>query len=262
MSLTIHAKERLASPPAAVLLDLDGTLYPYGPAHAAGLEGAALAAANLLGLEAPDFRARYDASRAEIQAALGGTASSHSRLLYFQRLVEGLGRGPAPGASLALEEAYWSRYLAAARLFPGSKEFLDDLCRAGIPSALVTDLTAATQLRKLVALGLEQSFQAIVTSEEAGRDKPHPAIFALAMEKLRPPPGPVWMIGDDPRADIEGAAHALGAVTFQRLDPGITPSPKADVLFDDFAEPRALLASLAPDWSMGAVGSAVRFVEE
>jgi putative hydrolase of the HAD superfamily len=61
------------------------------------------------------------------------------------------------------------------------KELLDDLRRLGIPTAIVTDLTAQIQFRKVVYFGLDHYFDYIITSEEAGHDKPHQAPFKLAL---------------------------------------------------------------------------------
>lgn len=77
---------------------------------------------------------------------------------------------------------------------------------------LITDLTAEIQLRKIVHLKIEKLIDLVVSSEEAGADKPHNSIFALALKKLRLSRKEVVMIGDDSRKDIKGA-RALGIRT-------------------------------------------------
>jgi putative hydrolase of the HAD superfamily len=46
-----------------------------------------------------------------------------------------------------------------------------------------------------------------VTSEEAGKEKPHPFIFHLALEKLKIQKYDVCMIGDSYSKDIVGAIN-------------------------------------------------------
>ena len=70
-------------------------------------------------------------------------------------------------------------------LFKGVKEMLEDLRLLEVPIAIVTDLTAQIQYRKMVYFDLDKFFDYVVTSEESGFDKPHPSSFKLAVEKLK-----------------------------------------------------------------------------
>jgi len=127
------------------------------------------------------------------------------------------------------------------------KELLDDLRLLGTPTAIVTDLTAQIQFRKVVYFGLDHCFDYIVTSEEAGFDKPHEAPFRIALEKMRPKGDCVWMIGDDSVTDMRGAREKINAVTLQKLHEGVVLGAEEsapDVAFDEFGELRRLLARL------------------
>ncbi len=239
MTLKLNRPERFETLPAAVLLDSDNTLYPYGPAHEAGLAATRAKATNVLSIQPRQFDEGYARARDEVKAQLGATASSHSRLLYFQRLLELLGLNTQVLLALDLEQTYWRTYLSHARLFEGVVEFLDELRIAGIPTAVVTDLTAQIQFRKIVYLGLDHYFDYVVTSEEAGRDKPDRAPFQLAVDKLQPGDGGIWMIGDDPETDIKGARESIDAITLQKRHGGVVVAEgegRADLVFDDFAE--------------------------
>ncbi len=119
----------------------------------------------------------------QIKNRLKGTGSSHSRLLYLQRMLEILGLGSQVLLALDFEQTYWRTFLSNAILFDGVKELLEDIRLIGIPTAIVTDLTAQIQFRKIVYFGLEYYFDFIVTSEEARYDKPHEAPFKIAVEK-------------------------------------------------------------------------------
>lgn len=88
----------------------------------------------------------------------------------------------------------------------------------------------------------------MVTSEEAGFDKPHRAPFELALRKMRATASCVWMIGDNPVNDIGGAREKINAVTLQKLHPGIELGKGAntpDAAFREFGELRQFLSQLS-----------------
>jgi putative hydrolase of the HAD superfamily len=72
-------------------------------------------------------------------------------------------------------------------------------------NCIVTDLTADIQFKKLIQLGLMDNIKYIVTSEESGKEKPHPYIFHLALEKIGLDKTELVYIGDDYEKDIIGA---------------------------------------------------------
>lgn len=229
--------EAFTTRPAAVLFDLDHTLYEYDPPHAEGMRAVREKLATSLDVTAPAFDAAFATARNAVKKRLGHTASSHSRLLYFAATVEALGYGPQPLLALDLEQTYWRTFLGTARLAAGAEDVLIELRALNIPLGLVTDLTMQIQFRKLVYFGLDRTFDAVVTSEEAGVEKVGLTPFAILMNKLRLPDGaPVWMVGDS-RADIEGSRTALKATTIQKLwGLGAAQAhPDADALVHDFA---------------------------
>jgi HAD superfamily hydrolase (TIGR01549 family) len=259
--IKIHSPGQFEHLPHAVLFDFDNTFYAYGPAHAAGMEATRAKAMSAFSISAEQFDQAFKAARGEIKARLGATASSHNRLLYFQKLLEAIGLGSQVLLALDFEQTYWRSYLVAAQLFPGSMAFLDDLRLAGIPTAVVTDLTAQIQLRKMVYFGLDRHFECVVTSEEIGHDKPHEAMFRLALEKLQPAGAVVWMIGDSAEKDIAGARDAIGAVTIQiehaHVDAPSTVGPQADATFTDFADLGRLLEKLVAESASASTSQGV-----
>lgn len=247
MSIVIHRPAAFTALPSAVLFDLDDTLYAYRPAHAAGLHAARAKAARQFNIPENRFNDAFDAARLAVKERLGLTASAHSRLLYFQLALEGLGFGSRVLPALDLEQTYWRAYLASAQLFDGVVALLDDLRIAGIPAGVVTDLGAQIQFRKIVYFGLDNHIDFIVTSEEAGADKPAPAIFHLAAAKLKPRGDRLWMVGEDPARDIGGARAAIGAATIQKIHEGVTPGTgdlRADAEVTHFDALRRLIADL------------------
>jgi len=225
--------------PQAVIFDTDNTLYPYIPAHREATKAVENKVEKQLGIDREVFRAAFAESRQDIKTRLGDVASSHSRLLYLQRTIEKLELGTRILTTLDLEQTYWRTFLANCRLFPDVLDFIQLLKSKGITTANITDLTAQIQFRKLVYFGLDELFDYVVTSEEAGADKPDKRTFEVALEKLQIEPKNIWMIGDNPKSDMAGAGE-MGMVKIQKnhygvevIDSGIS---KPDLIFNNYRE--------------------------
>lgn len=245
--MRIIRSSAFSSLPAVILLDLDNTLYEYAPANQAAMGAVTSVVVESLALSKEEFEAAFLQARSETKSFLGPTASSHSRLLYFQRTLENLGLGPQPFLSLDMEQIYWSKFLRTAKLFDGARRFLSLSRLLGIKTALVTNLTAQIQMRKIVTFGLESSIDCLVSSEEVGVDKPNAKCFETALEKVSHQTGAVWMIGDSIKDDIAGARESIRAVTVQKLHKGVergTGANRADAEFADFHNLSEFLESL------------------
>lgn len=246
--INYYSSERLAILPDAILFDTDNTLYPYDPAHKVAQSAVRDKAVRTFSITEHEFDHAFNQARQEVKTRLKHTASSHSRLLYLQRMLELMGLGSQVLLALDFEQTYWRTFLCNAVLFEDVKELLDDIRLLGIPTAIVTDLTAQIQFRKIVYFGLDHYFDYIVTSEEAGFDKPHAAPFQLAVEKMRPKGSCIWMIGDNPVNDIRGAKEKIDAVTLQKIHKGVDVgvnenAPHAS--FESFTDLRKLISGLA-----------------
>lgn len=88
----------------------------------------------------------------------------------------------------------------------GAVEALATLREHGLKLAVVSNWDCSLPER-LEALGLSQSFDAIVSSAEAGAPKPEPRPFELALERLHTSADRALHIGDED-ADARGAAAA------------------------------------------------------
>ena len=245
--MKIHSKDAFQGRPDCVLLDLDNTLYGVDAPMAAGQQAARDYAKNELSIDADAFDRAFTVSREELKHRLGDTASSHSRLLYFQRTIERAGLATQPFAALQMEQAYWSAFLAEAQLFEEVTDFLDDLRIAGVRVVIVTDLTAQVQHRKMLFFGLHRYIDWMVTSEEVKQDKPAPEIFELALAKLGGVEGHIWMIGDNASGDIIGARQAVGAATIQKLHAGVEEGKgdtQPDATFTHFSDLRRFFSGL------------------
>jgi len=232
MRIQINEIMRLISETEAVIFDTDNTLYPYLPAHKEATHAVEEKVEKILGVDKEIFRLAFKDARNEIKKRLGTVASSHSRLLYLQRAIEKLGLGTRILLVLDLEQTYWRTFLSNCKLFPDVFDFIYLLKSKGIPTANITDLTAQIQFRKLVYFGLDELFNFVVTSEEAGMDKPDSSPFELAIEKLACSPEKVLMIGDNLISDIQGAQN-MGILAFQKIHQG-SPQDKSSVIKPDF----------------------------
>ena len=183
--------------PSLVIFDLDDTLYPYEPSHRAGTAALVQFASRELGVKDRAFLDVWDSARKRVKARLGATGSSHSRLLYAHEAIEMLGLRSQPALALAMEQEYWRENLLAMRLRPGARDLLSSLRFNNIPIAIVTDLTAQIQFRKLVHLELDHLVDHVVTSEEATTDKLGLEPFRVLFDRLpKQDKHHVWFIGD------------------------------------------------------------------
>ena len=191
----------------AVILDLDDTLYAYEPLNQEAGERVRKFACAELEITGQQYEEAYLFGRQETKRQLGDVGASHNRLLYFQKALEYLGVHPMPLA-LRMYETYWGTFGEKMRLHEGAREFLEEMRARGICVMICTDLTVHIQHRKIEALGITQDITYLVTSEEAGKEKPAPEIFGLCLKKLKLPPGEVCCIGDSMSKDIAGAEAA------------------------------------------------------
>lgn len=189
----------------AILLDLDHTFYDYDACHNHARPVLLNYLAQTGGWPIERVIKTYTRARQRVHHDLTGQGASHSRLLYAQKTIETLAGKTDPQLTLKAERTYWRTFLDTMQLREGSVEFLQEARRNGSQIVIVTNLTAQIQLKKLIQLKIERLIDFLVTSEEAGQEKPAPAIFQLALEKVGLQAHEACYVGDDELADIEGA---------------------------------------------------------
>jgi len=193
-----------------LILDIDNTLYDYKSTHENAFELLVLETKKETNKNKDTVIEAYIQARKEIHIELSETASSHNRLLYIQRMLELL-HVNSMNLSLKLYNTYWNTFLNTMKPYNNVIEFLNHHKDKSI--CLLTDLTAHIQHRKVEKLGLDKYADFIVTSEEAGKEKPHPYMFMLALKKMNLNSSEVCMIGDSYKKDIIGASQ-LGIQSF------------------------------------------------
>jgi FMN phosphatase YigB (HAD superfamily) len=172
--------------PTSVFFDLDDTLYEYLPCHKAGLESALSLMVRNLNISKTEAEVIYEKGRKLVKARLGQTASSHSRLLYFREGLISTGLGKESTLCLDFESKYWSHFLLEMKIKTGVRNLIGTLKFAKIPMFLVTDLTDQIQLRKILKLNLEGTFDEIISSELAGGDKVTNKPFEILFASVNP----------------------------------------------------------------------------
>ncbi len=105
------------------------------------------------------------------------------------------------------EEDFMHRTSSKQHVFPYSKEILSYL-KEKYRLHIITNGFNESQAKKMVASGLQDYFDLVVTSETSGYKKPDPRIFYYTMDKLETLPAYCVMIGDNPDSDILGAQNA------------------------------------------------------
>jgi putative hydrolase of the HAD superfamily len=233
--------------PDAIFLDIDNTIYNYDIAHNAAFKAIKDKAMKNFSINAKDFEDAYKESKKQIKLNLQNTASSHSRLLYMQRMLEIIGLKSQILLSLDFEQTYWRNFLINAKIFHGVLDVLEDIRLLNIPIVAITDLTAQIQFRKIIYFGLDNYFDYVVTSEEAGIEKPNESIFQLAIRKINIDKPRIWMIGDNLEKDIIGAKLSVNAITLQKKHTGVEIEKDAkytDLIFDNFLDIHYLLKSI------------------
>ena len=86
--MKIYDSSKFNKLPDGILFDTDNTLYPYDPAHNAAFEALINKLSKNFSIEKNQFVKFYNEARKDVKERLGSTASSHSRLLYIQRMLE------------------------------------------------------------------------------------------------------------------------------------------------------------------------------
>jgi HAD superfamily hydrolase (TIGR01509 family) len=104
-------------------------------------------------------------------------------------------------------QALMARFVPQLRPFPGAVELVEALRRRGLRIALASSATRPDVDRLLAQIGLENSFDAIVSAGEATHSKPDPDIVESARAALGLPASECVMIGDT-RYDLEAARRA------------------------------------------------------
>lgn len=188
-----------------VIFDIDNTLYDYDKNHAYGMKALADYCKNKFGITEDKMLSCYDQAQNITNQRIGtDTAAIHSRMLRFQCMTELLSQPLFPHVE-NMYHAYWDTLISHSEPSPGAIALFSELKKRNIRIGIGTDMTASIQYKKLTRLGFAPYIDFIVTSQEAGVEKPHPHFFEICVEKAGCLPGECAFIGDHLKKDVQGA---------------------------------------------------------
>lgn len=231
-----------------VIFDIDNTLYDYDKNHLLGMKALTDYCRSEFNLGEKEALACYDRAMEIASRRIGtDTAAIHSRMLRFQCMTEFLEKPLFPHVE-NMYHAYWDTMIGHAKPCPGLLEFLEILKNRQIRIGIGTDMTASIQYKKLRKLGLTLFIDFIVTSQEAGVEKPHPHFFDVCLEKAGCLPEECAFIGDNRKKDVQGALdHGMRGIWYsQEKVPEKNPDFPVIVSYTDTKEFLKLLKETAP----------------
>ncbi|HMT00717.1 MAG TPA: HAD family hydrolase [Candidatus Absconditabacterales bacterium] len=191
-----------------ILTDLDETLYSYNPANKAGYKALFSHIEQTENKKTIEIEHALEEAKNIVKRNCEHQGASHSRLLYIQYMVEKLLGKTDTKKIIERNKIYDTAYLEAMTPFPGMIDFLTQAKKNGLKICIITDLTAEIQFKKIIRLGLEDIIDFIVTSEEAGAEKPATKNFEMGLKKCGLEKSEVCMLGDSTTTDIPGAQAA------------------------------------------------------
>jgi putative hydrolase of the HAD superfamily len=129
--------------------------------------------------------------------------------LSTQRFIDSFKRLGVDAKPFAEEFSndYISESPNKTKLFPQTIKTLQYLKNSGYRMFLLTNGFVEVQKVKIKDSNLEPYFETMITSEEAGYQKPHKEIFEYALNIVGAEKAICLMIGDDLESDIEGAQN-------------------------------------------------------
>jgi putative hydrolase of the HAD superfamily len=222
---------------AAILLDLDDTLYDEASYMRSGFAAVAAAIAGMSG---------YASS--SVLGVLLDVERRDGRGHVFDSALAAFGMAAEPQFVQHLVTLYRSHRPRIA-LHPGARDLLARLRGRG-RTAIVTDGLPMRQRRKIEALDLEGAVDAIVYSWELKAPKPDPKSFLHALARIGASPAEAVVVGDNPYHDMV-AAQAIGAKSI-RIRTGrfasmpAPPGGEPDLEIAEIGALEAALDDLAP----------------
>ncbi|MCI9139054.1 MAG: HAD family hydrolase [Lachnospiraceae bacterium] len=192
----------------AVIFDIDNTMYSYNDGNKKAMEALLSYGKDVWGLEREEILRVLEKSQEVVKTRLGhDCAAVHNRLIRYQIFLELLDKPMFPYA-LEMYHKYWDTLIENALPEPGLLELLMELKNREIRIGVGSDMTAYIQYRKLKVLGVAPYIDFIVTSEEAGVEKPDPHFFQCCVQKAKSENKECLFVGDHYEKDVAGALNS------------------------------------------------------
>jgi putative hydrolase of the HAD superfamily len=187
----------------AIIFDLDDTLYPEMDFVRSGFRVCA------------DFLAsRYEMDPDMVVGRMLEFEKKNGRGRVFDNLL--MQHGMHSDDMVSLLVYLYRSHRPVIRPYDETLVVLEKLKSMGLLLGLVTDGMASVQRGKVAALGIAQYFDAIVYTDEIGKDfwKPSNVPFIIALELLNVAAPAAVYVGDNVKKDFL-APNAIGMMTVQ-----------------------------------------------
>lgn len=207
---------------AAVVLDLDDTLFDHSTAALSGLRAwvRSLGRRSTPELEAAWMTAEQQHFRSWREGEISFDEQRRRRLRDVLPLLQ-LPIGDDADLDALFADGYLRAYQQAWTVFDDVEEALEVLHACGLRTAVLTNGTREQQNAKIEAIGLAGRLGPVFTAEELGVAKPRPQAFLRVCEQLEVAPEQTLYVGDDHEVDVLGArAAGLRAVHLDRTAAG------------------------------------------
>jgi putative hydrolase of the HAD superfamily len=210
----------------AIVFDLDNTLVDFMKMKAAAVEAA------IEGM----IDAGLDLPREEVKKRIDAIYQQQG--LEYQRVFDELLErelGEIDPKILASGIVAYRRGRGSAMvLYPHVQMTLLELAKRGIRLGVVSDAPRAQVWLRLCDLGLQHTFDAVITFDDTRERKPSPTPFREVLRRLDTPPAEALMIGDWAERDVVGGKSLGMKTVFARYgDTFETQESGADYDIDD-----------------------------
>lgn len=196
--------------PEVVLFDFFGTLVTYEADRTALAYPATHALLREWGtdLTHTEFVGRWDAASSRVEATIAESLVEHSMHDVVDTFGADVGLDLGPSDAELLIGTFLAEWVLPVSLVPGADELVRTLAarhRLGVVSN-TNDLSMVPTL--LESFGISDCFEHIVLSVGHGWRKPHPSIYAAALDRLDVAPADAVFVGDSYEADHLGPVQA------------------------------------------------------
>ena len=215
-----------------IIFDLDDTIFPRAQFVHSGFNAVA------------DYvAASWRRERDSVLAALVSGRERGRAGEEFQLLCEDC---RLPMSLVPALVSVYRGHTPSIALAPAVRCTLERLRRDGWRLVVLTNGDPGVQRRKVAALGLDSLVHGIVYAEEhAPQGKPDPAVFLVALERLRVAPSRCLCVGDDLRCDIGGARRVgVRSIRVERSPRRMEIRDDADAVVDSIVRVPAIASSL------------------
>ncbi len=220
----------------AVIFDLDNTLTDFMKAKEEAIRAAVEAMVDA-GLPMP-----LQEGTDKIFAIYKENGIEHQRVFNIF-LEQTIGRNDDRILAAAVV-AYRRARDSSLVTYPHTRLVLNRLLREGYRLAVVSDAPRFEAWMRLTSLGVQHSFDLVLTHDDTGAHTPDPRPFLMALERLDVAPERAVIIGDWKERDILGGHNAgihtvyarYGDLYSQYADKVDTEGPEPDFVVDDLLQ--------------------------